>query len=56
MKKIAAVLIIAAGSNEIAAYSAGPAECSPRAISDRYCNGTELGKPEPIEPTMRLLP
>jgi hypothetical protein len=35
---------------------AGPAGCSPRAISDRYCSGVVLVKPEPEVPTMLLLP
>jgi hypothetical protein len=35
---------------------AGPAECSPRAISDLYCDGAVPVKPDPAEPTMWLLP
>lgn len=35
---------------------AGPAECSPRVIPDRYCSDSEPVKPVPELPIMRLLP
>jgi hypothetical protein len=40
----------------IRSFGAGPAECSPRAISDLYCSDAVPVKPEPDEPTMLLLP